>query len=128
MKRPLDLLDAAEIAAPCPVRWDGMSGTGRVRFCAECRQSVHDLSVLTRAEALGLLAEPGDICVRLARRADGTVVTRGRRTARRVAAALAACFGIAGVAGCGEEPKEFQGKLAGTRLPDAKPAPGGPGH
>ncbi len=104
-----------------------MRGTDRIRFCAECRQSVHDLSAFTRAEALHLLDTSSDVCVRLARRGDGTVVTRGRRTARRVAAALAACFGMAGVVGCGEEPKQFQGKIS-VPAPGVKPAPDGAGH
>ena len=127
MKRPLDLLDAAEIADPCRAPWDGMSGTDRVRYCAECRQSVYDLSALTRSEALQLLGGSGDVCVRLARHDDRTVVTRGRRTARRIAAALTACFGMAGVVGCGEEPKQFQGKIS-VPAPGAKAAPDGPGH
>jgi hypothetical protein len=53
-----------------------MAGDDRVRFCGECRKNVYDLRGMRREEAEGLLRERGgDLCVRLYRRADGTVLT-----------------------------------------------------
>ena len=41
-----------------------------------CRKNVYDISQMTRAEAVKLIAETeGGVCVRLFRRADGTVLT-----------------------------------------------------
>ena len=53
-----------------------MEGDDRVRFCGECRKNVYNLSALPRAEAERLLQErEGNLCVRLYKRADGTVMT-----------------------------------------------------
>lgn len=88
-------LDGVRIASPCSASWDDMVGDGRVRFCAPCKKNVYNLSALSRAEAEALLRESeaneagatGSLCVRLYRRADGTVLTEdcpvGRRRKRR---------------------------------------------
>ncbi len=102
----LDVLDQARIASPCPMRWEAMSGDDRVRHCAQCDLNVYNVESLTRAEAIALVsaAEGGRVCVRLHRRADGTILTRdcpvGVSRARAawsrtvgIAAALVALFG-----------------------------------
>lgn len=71
-------LDRIAIAAPCAADWDDMSGDGHVRHCGDCDKNVYDLSGMTRAEATALLVgrtgqEPP--CLRLWRRADGTLLT-----------------------------------------------------
>jgi len=72
----LSVLDDVRIASPCDQPWDGMSGTDTVRFCGSCEKKVYNLSALTRRSAEALLArENGDLCLRLYRRADGTVLT-----------------------------------------------------
>jgi hypothetical protein len=94
--RVLPLLENVQIAAPCPASWDEMTGNDRVRFCRQCEKSVYDLSAMRRDEAEALLSEKeGKICVRLYRRADGTVLTadcpvgvRRRRRRRLIAAAV----------------------------------------
>jgi hypothetical protein len=75
LRRPLDRL---EIASPCTADWDAMAGDDKRRFCSQCRLHVHDLSAMSSDEALDLLraAGQGRLCVRLWRRADGTVLTR----------------------------------------------------
>jgi hypothetical protein len=53
-----------------------MEGNDRVRFCAECKKNVYNLSALTRRDAEALLRRTnGDLCTQLYRRADGTVLT-----------------------------------------------------
>lgn len=99
MTQPLPLLDAVRIAAPCPASWADMTGDDRVRQCALCNQAVYNLSDMTRAEAEDLIrGRAGRLCVRLYRRADGTVMTRDcpvgrlRAVRRRVAMAVAATW------------------------------------
>jgi hypothetical protein len=94
-KRGLPLLDDIRIAAPCKASWDDMVGDEHVRFCGQCEKNVYNLSSLSRDEAEALLAaREGKMCVRLYRRADGTVLTEdcpvGARARRRRRAALAA--------------------------------------
>lgn len=93
-------LDVIEIANPCPASWDAMRGDDRVRFCEECQLNVYNLSALPREAALKLLNERGEgrgrLCVRLYKRADGTVITADCGGGLRAAAKRAAKF--AGVA------------------------------
>ena len=107
-KIPLPLLARVEIASPCEARWDEMQGDARVRHCGLCDKDVYDLSEMTAAEAEALLAREGEApCVRLHRRADGTVITSDcpvgvkKKRRRRVLAAGAALAGslVAAVAG-----------------------------
>lgn len=54
-----------------------MEGDDRVRFCGDCRLNVYNLSAMTSDEALTYIdLREGRTCVRLYRRADGTVSTR----------------------------------------------------
>ena len=72
----IDALDAVTIPVACPVSWDAMHGNERTRFCDSCRQNVHDVSELTRGEALDLLKPAGKTpCLRIYRRQDGRVMT-----------------------------------------------------
>src|SRR5262245_24545285 len=96
-------LDRVQIAKPCSANWAEMSGDERTRRCALCSLDVYDLSQMTRAEAETLLAErTGRTCVRLWRRADGTVITAdcpvGVRAAWRKVRWAAAAVLAAGVA------------------------------
>ena len=53
-----------------------MTGDERARFCGSCHKNVYDISQMTRAQAQQLIAEKeGDLCLRLHRRPDGTVIT-----------------------------------------------------
>jgi hypothetical protein len=69
-------LDNIKIASPCSADWDQMFGNDRMRFCAECKLNVYNLSGMTRdaAENLIMNAE-GRLCVRFYRRIDGTIIT-----------------------------------------------------
>ncbi len=87
-RRGLPLLEEVRVASPCSASWDDMAGDERVRFCGQCEKNVYNLSAMPREEAEAFLAErAGNVCVRLYRRADGTVVTAdcpvGARRVRR---------------------------------------------
>ncbi len=98
VKRSLTLLDNVRVAAPCTKAWEAMKGDERVRFCDACAKNVYNLSALTAKEAEALLLEKEEnICVRLYRRSDGTVLTADcpvgaevRRSRNRVAGIVAA--------------------------------------
>lgn len=96
-------LGKLRVAAPCGASWDGMVGDARARRCALCEKNVYDLSAMTAIEALELLASRGEpTCVRLYRRADGTVLTSDcdvgrRRRRRKVALAVAGAAAAAAV-------------------------------
>jgi hypothetical protein len=65
------------IASPCPANWEAMTGDARVRFCGQCKLNVYNLSEMTENDAEKLIVEhEGRLCVRLYRRADGTVLTK----------------------------------------------------
>lgn len=99
-------LEKIRIARPCPARWDEMTGDDRVRFCGLCQKNVYNLSAMSKEAATRLIEErEGDLCVRLYRRRDGTILTpdcpvgvkafasRVLRRAAAVAASLLMIFG-----------------------------------
>ena len=101
MTHELPILDQISVASPCHVPWDQMQGDDRSRYCGQCRKNVFNIAAMTRDEATRLIAErEGNLCVRLYRRQDGTVLTSdcpvGIRLVRqrivRAAAAIAAVF------------------------------------
>ena len=90
------LLDVIQIASPCHVSWDEMTGDDRIRHCAHCKLHVYNLAAMTANEAEDLLQAQhanGRVCVRLYRRPDGTILTQdcpvGWRLARRKLVGLA---------------------------------------
>jgi hypothetical protein len=80
------------------MRWEQLAGNDRVRFCGHCRQHVYNVASLTMDEAVSLIERcEGRACMRLQRRADGTVITRDcfhvvRRARERL---LATALGLA---------------------------------
>src|SRR3954468_18948732 len=93
-------LDRIEIASPCSASWEEMEGDQRVRFCEHCKLNVYNLSEMPRSEAEAFMHErTGRTCVRLYRRADGTVLTRDcpvgvRALRQRLVRAVAALAGL----------------------------------
>ena len=84
-------LEAVKVASPCSISWEAMTGDDQVRFCHDCKKKVFNLSALSREEGEALIEERTEgMCVRLYRRADGTVLTAdcpvGLRAVRRRAA------------------------------------------
>lgn len=77
--------DVIVVKYPCAASWDEMVGTDRVRFCSHCRKRVYNTSEMTREEAKIMLAQrEGRPCLRMYRRADGTLVSRECRKAWRI--------------------------------------------
>ncbi|MBX9692321.1 MAG: hypothetical protein K2Z81_08060 [Cyanobacteria bacterium] len=75
-KSKLEMLDDLYIAAPCAVPWESMTGDDRVRQCSGCSKNVYNISNMTKEEAVRLFAESNVTpCIRLSRRADGTIIT-----------------------------------------------------
>ena len=79
----LPLLERARVAAPCPAKWEDMTGNNKIRHCALCNLNVHNFSAMSREEAEGILARhfnpdgsviasAGRVCGGFYRRADGT--------------------------------------------------------
>lgn len=115
----IDALDAVAIPVACPVPWESMHGDHRTRFCDKCEQNVHDVSELTRAEAVQLVTAGGKLpCLRIYRRPDGRVMTADCTTRRervwkwlhRRSPWLAAMFALVFFAGCGPTPRTYLGK------------------
>lgn len=70
-------LELIQIASPCTANWDEMTGDERTRHCSACNRNVYNLSDMTREEATAFLVQrEGRTCVRMYKRADGTVITR----------------------------------------------------
>lgn len=116
MPKRIDLLDRIEVASPCRADWDEMVGNEQVRFCRGCSLYVHDLSKVTRKDALALVAaSQGRLCVRYYKRPDGRLSTDERaaplgnvrrRLSRLAAGAFSATLGLASnVAAQSPEPR-----------------------
>ena len=66
-----------QVATPCKANWDEMTGDEQKRACGMCKMNVYNLSAMTLKEAEELvLRSEGRTCIRMYRRADGTVITR----------------------------------------------------
>lgn len=102
-----DPLEGIAVAVPCTVPWETMRGDARSRSCGTCGLRVHDLSQMSRADALAFVAEGtarGAACVRIHRRPDGRVLTADCRRAvralrRRAMIAAATVLGALGLGG-----------------------------
>lgn len=122
------LLDTLRVASPCTASWDEMTGDERTRFCAKCEKQVHNLSALPRAEAEAFLRSlTTAACVRVYRRADGTVMTDdcpvGVTRARRKRVALTVVGGGLLAAGALLATREEQHVVMGVMGPSVARAP-----
>lgn len=122
-------LEGLRIASPCKADWGAMAGDDRVRYCGQCQKNVYNLSGMPRDEAEALVqGAEGRVCVRMYRRADGTVLTAdcpegvSRKRRRRLAivagsgamaAASAVAYGAFGVT-MGAPPPITMGELVAT--------------
>ncbi|MFN7135756.1 MAG: hypothetical protein ACK4N5_27030, partial [Myxococcales bacterium] len=116
--KPTFDVNQLRIAAPCRVSWAAMSGDERKRLCGECRLHVYNVAELTRDEVRALVGGGDDVCMRLYRRADGTVITRdcplGQRVRDRMSLALGAVLAAlaAGTAGFVTFGDELRGRMS----------------
>lgn len=88
------------VASPCAADWDSMAGSDQVRFCTHCEKHIHNLSEMTRGEALRLVrSSGGNLCVRYYRRPDGRVASAAdsklHKITRRASRIAAGAFGAA---------------------------------
>ena len=75
-KRSLPMLDQVKVASPCNADWNQMQGDDKSRYCGKCEKNVYNLSAMTKEDAeLLILEKEGNLCIRLYRRTDGTVLT-----------------------------------------------------
>ncbi len=96
-------LPQIHIANPCHEDWEQMQGDSASRFCAHCSRSVQNLSEMTAAEVRDIVESGESVCVRMRRRADGTIVTRRGGLGRRLMAATASLLASLTIAGCSRE-------------------------
>lgn len=92
------------VASPCSVGWETMSGDERVRRCHSCELNIYNISEMTKTEVEDLITKREErVCIRLYKRADGTVLTKNcpvgfrayqKRVARFACATLATIFGL----------------------------------
>jgi len=66
------------VSKPCPIPWESMIGNDRVRKCDTCQLNIFNIESMTTSEVEKLISssQPYRLCIRLVRRADGTVMTR----------------------------------------------------
>lgn len=98
-------INSINVAKPCSELWEDMKGDHRMRKCSSCRLNVHNLSAMNASEIEALLKSPHvGTCIRLYRRADGTLITKDcpkglrayrKRAARFVATAFASILSLA---------------------------------
>lgn len=122
-------INKLNIAAPCHISWENMSGDEKVRFCQFCQLNVYNFSEMTNPEIEKLiLKKEGRICGKLYKRMDGTIITQNcptglkaarKRLSSKVSVIFAAILGFCTVA-LGQSEKEksckvvSQGKIKRT--------------
>lgn len=126
MKRARKIVDSVNIASPCHMSWDRMSGDDRVRFCESCKLHVFNISEMDVEEAANLISKTDSrLCIRLYRRGDGTVITRDcpvgveSKQRRSRLAFFGAC--TAAVAGAAALITGHQSQVMGTMAPRTDP-------
>ena len=95
----------AQIAAPCHVKWEDMTGDDKQRFCGDCKLNVLNAEAMTDDEVRQALlkAQNGErVCMQIYKRADGTILTQNcpqgikllRERARQAAAWFAGALSM----------------------------------
>jgi hypothetical protein len=103
MPKNITRLESINLPSPCEADWDSMQGNDQVRFCSHCSLSVHNLSAMTRKQAMRLVAESeGRLCVRYYRKPSGEILNAvpyrlhqiKRRASRLAAGAFTAALSL----------------------------------
>ncbi|MBX7224164.1 MAG: ankyrin repeat domain-containing protein [Blastocatellia bacterium] len=77
MSRRLTILDRVSVKSPCQEDWNQMKGNDTVRFCSHCSKSVHNLSEMTRSEAIKLVEQSkGRLCIRYVQTPNKSIITK----------------------------------------------------
>lgn len=97
-------INTLRVASPCSVGWQTMTGDERIRHCHSCQLNIYNTAEMTKNEVEDLiLKRDSRLCIRLYRRADGTVITKDcpvglrayqKRIARFGGATLTAILGL----------------------------------
>jgi hypothetical protein len=116
----------ASIPKPCQQQWTAMSGSASARHCDSCQKTVHNFATLTPRQIERLVFENhGELCARVTRREDGSIVTATGFQSGIAAAALIASASITAVAHS-QSTQPASAIVSGQVLaPDAEYAPGG---
>lgn len=96
------LMQTAEIAAPCTASWDEMTGDEKTRLCAQCNLNVHNALAMTDEEVLRAIMQVAagrQVCMRIYKRGDGTFLTKDCPVGLRKRLALSARKAAAWLAG-----------------------------
>lgn len=120
----LDVLNNVRIASPCPMRWEDMRGTGRVRHCEHCDLNVYNLSAMTPEDAADLVTRAeGRLCATFYRRADGTMIPSDCPVGLRARAArvAGACVRIAAGVAAMVTAAVVHGNWRSVRVRDTEP-------
>lgn len=115
-------IEKLRVASPCSMAWEAMAGDERVRHCDSCRLNVYNTAEMTRAEVEAMImGREGRLCMRMYRRADGTVLTKdcpvgirayAKRVGRLATAAAGALFAFCtAVAAQHQQPSASGGKV-----------------
>jgi hypothetical protein len=67
------------IVDPCPLKWQGMKGDDKHRFCEHCQLHVHNLSQMNARERRTLLTSDKELCVTYAVDEKGLLIETARR-------------------------------------------------
>ncbi len=127
-KRALPMLEDARVASPCNANWAEMVGDDKSRYCGKCEKNVFNLSAMTRDEAeLLMLEKEGNLCIRLYRRKDGTVLTQDcpvgvRKKRLRLVGVLAIGGGVVAAA-AGFATAALTSQQATVTMGDMEPTP-----
>ncbi|MBX7224163.1 MAG: ankyrin repeat domain-containing protein [Blastocatellia bacterium] len=77
MSRRLTILDRISVKSSCHEDWNQMKGNDTVRFCSHCSKSVHNLSEMTRSEAIKLVGKSnGKLCIQYNQGPDHRILTK----------------------------------------------------
>ncbi len=108
-----DPLNRLTLTSPCTQDWNSMAGNDQVRFCEHCSRHVHNLSEMTREDALQLIRKSeGRLCVSYYRDPNGELLTRhanakfhhiSRRVSRIAAGAFSATLSLSAAVVQGSE-------------------------
>lgn len=117
-----DFLKRVSVASPCSASWDAMTGDDKVRLCGLCERNIYNISSMSAAEAAALIQNATErTCIRMFRRADGTLMTNDcptglrayrQRVGRTVSAAFAMVLGLFSISNAQRIP---HGDSKGTR-------------
>ena len=110
-------INKLRVASPCSVGWETMTGDERVRRCHSCQLNIYNIAEMTKSEVEDLITKLEDrVCIRLYKRADGTILTKDcpvgfranqKRIARFAGATLATILGLFSVSFGQKEDKKF---------------------